>query len=221
MSTNSTNPSTHKKSYTVVSVSHQGSEDGSEEDSEEDEYDKYSDKAWLFNSMKGCVSQIEEEMDLEDGTLQKCIMILSNETELDDEKPCSTDHIVQIYSPTAPMYIDVHFQYYCHSCWSEVEWFYSLGYKIHCCPSATASNALSIKQGLKVGYPADVHTCNRWQTLCWGYYDDSDRNYSKNWQCIECGQVELHEEGVVDIHKALFGELEKPTEMDSEAMLAY
>lgn len=119
------------------------------------------------------------------------------------------------------MYIDVHFQYYCRSRWSEVEWFYSLGYKIQRRPSPTASNALAIKKELSNGLPPDVHTRNGWQTLCWGYYDDSDDNYGEDWRRIECGKVELHEEGVIDVHEALFGELERPAETDSEAMLAY
>ncbi|KAG1816337.1 uncharacterized protein BJ212DRAFT_1354273 [Suillus subaureus] len=211
----------NRKYHTVVPVSRKGSEDGSEEDSEENEYDEYSDDAWLFDGIKVCVSQIEEEMDFENGTLQKCITILWNETVLDDEEPRSTDHIVKIYSPTAPMYIDVHFNYYCRPRWSEVEWFYSLGYKIQRRPSAMAGNALAIKKELKMGSPSDVHTRNGWQTLCWGYYDDSDGNYGKRWRRIECGEVGLHQEGVIDVHEALFGELEKPAETDSEAMLAY
>lgn len=176
---------TNKKYHTIVSVSRKGSENGSEdgsgEDSEEgsEEYDEYSEEAWLFDSVKACVSQIEEEMDFEDGILQKCITILCNETVLDDEEPRSTDHLVRIYSPTAPMYIDVHFQYYCRSRWSEVEWFYSLGYKIQRRPSATAGNAFAIKKELNNGSPPDVHTRNGWQALCWGYYDDSDENYGK------------------------------------------
>jgi hypothetical protein len=118
------------------------------------------------------------------------------------------------------MYIDVHFQYYCRSRWSEVEWFYSLGYKIQRRPSVTAGNVLAIKKHLKMGSPPDAHTRNGWQPLCWGYYD-SDGNYGKRWRRIEYGEVELHEEGVIDIHEALFGELEKPAETDSKAMLAY
>lgn len=225
---------TNQKYRNIVSVSRKGSEggseensmeveDGSEEDSgeDDDEYDEYSDEAWLLDSVKAYVSQIEKEMNFENGILQKCITILWNETVLDDEDPRSTDHIVRIYSPTAPVYIDVHFQYYCRSRWSEVEWFYSIGYKIQRRPSATAGNALAIKNELKMSSPPDVHTRNGWQTLCWGYYDDSDGNYGKNWRRIECGQVELHEEGAVDVHEVLFGELEKPAESDSEATLAY
>lgn len=138
-----------------------------------------------------------------------------------DQQPRSTDHIVRIYSPTAPMYIDVHLQFYCRPRYSEVEWFYSLGYKIQRRPSPTAGNALAIKKELSHGCPPDVHTRNGWQTLCWGYYDDSNGNYGENWRRIECGKVELHEEGVMDVYEALFGEMEKPAGTDSVAMLAY
>ncbi|KAG1721571.1 hypothetical protein EDB19DRAFT_1772168, partial [Suillus lakei] len=116
------------------------------------------------------------------------------------------------------MYIDVHFQYYCRSRWSEVEWFCSLGHKIYRRPSATAGNALSIKKGLRKGCPPDMHTRNRRQTLCWGYYDDSDGNYGKDWCRIEGGEARKE---LMDVHEALFGELEKPADTDSEAMLAY
>ncbi|KAG2143943.1 hypothetical protein BD769DRAFT_998531 [Suillus cothurnatus] len=100
----------------------------SEGDSGEYEYDvECSNEAWLFDHIKACISQIEEEIDFEDGILQKCITMLSHETVPDHEEP---RYIIRIYSPTAPMYIDVNFQYYCPSHWSEVKWFYSLGYKI-------------------------------------------------------------------------------------------
>ncbi|KAG1733942.1 hypothetical protein EDD22DRAFT_960145 [Suillus occidentalis] len=207
---------TNRKYGSVVSGS-LGSEDGSGEDSGEDEYDEY----WLLGGIIVFVSQIEKEMNLEDGVLKKCITILSNETVLDDDEPRSTDHMVRIYSPTAPVYIDVHFQFYFRPRCSEVEWFYSLGYKIQRRPSPTAGNALAIKKELNNGCPPDVHTRNGWQTLCWGYYDDSNGNYGKNWRRIECGKVELHEEGVMDVHEALFGEMEKPAETNSVAILAY
>jgi hypothetical protein len=59
----------------------------SEEDSEEDEYGYgvEPDDVWLSNSIKTYVAQIEEEMGLEAGTLQKCITILYENTELDEE----------------------------------------------------------------------------------------------------------------------------------------
>ncbi|KAG1816335.1 uncharacterized protein BJ212DRAFT_1271417 [Suillus subaureus] len=212
---------TNQKYHTAVSVSRKGFEHGSEDGSEQYAYDKCSNEAWLFDSVKACVSQIEDEMDIENGILQKCITFLWNDTVLDDEEPRSTDHIVRIYSPTTPMYIDVHLKHHRRSRRSEVEWQYSLGYKIQRRPSAMADNAVTIKKELKMGGPPHVYAYNGWQTLCWGCYDECDWNYGERWHRIECGRVELHEEEVIDVHEALFGELEKPAETDSEAMLAY
>ncbi|KAG2338977.1 hypothetical protein BDR05DRAFT_859118, partial [Suillus weaverae] len=195
----------------------------SEEDSDEDEYGYgvEPDDLWLSNSIKTCIAQIEEEMDLEEGTLQKCITILYDNTELDEEDPRSTESNVRIYSPTTPMYIDVHFQYHCHARMSEIEWSYSLGYKIQRRPPAMAGNVNAIDKELGQGGPQDMHAHNGWQSLCWGYYDDSNGNYGKNWRRIECGKVELYEEGVVDVYETLFGDLERPAASDAEAMLAY
>ncbi|KAG2123409.1 hypothetical protein DEU56DRAFT_49909 [Suillus clintonianus] len=164
-------------------------------------------------------------MGLEHGSLQKFITVVYNETvlesDIDPDTLRSTDHTVRIYSPTAPMYIDVHFQYYLRSRMTLVQWFYSLGYKIHHRPSTTAGDALVIKKELRKALPPDVHTRKGWQNLCWGNYDDSVTNYGKKWRAVERGKVELYEEGVLDIHEALFGELEKPAETDPEAMLMY
>ncbi|KAG1807136.1 uncharacterized protein BJ212DRAFT_1303595 [Suillus subaureus] len=143
----------------------------------------------------------------------------SNDAWLFDHIKACPCYIIRIYSPTAPMYIDVNFQYYCCSRWSEIEWFCSLGHKIQHRPSATAGNALAIKKGLSKGSPPNVHTRNGWQTLCWGHYEGSNENYAEDWPRIECGKVELDEDGVMDIYGVLFGELEKPAETDSEATL--
>lgn len=206
---------TNQKYCTVISAPGKGSEDGPRAD-------ELGEEIWLFDNSKTCVSQIEKEMNLEDGTLQKCITIVHNEMLLDageGSDPRSADLTARIYSPTAPMYIDVHLQYYLRSRFSSVQWFYSLGFKIHRHPSATAGDASVIKKELRKAHPPDVHTRNGWQNLCWGYYDDSCGH--KIWRPVERGKVELHEESVLDVHEALFGELEKPADTDSEAMLAY
>lgn len=110
----------------------------------------------------------------------------------EDSDPRSADLTVRIYSPTAPMYIDVDFQYYLHSRFSSVQWLYSLGFKIHRRPSATAGDASVIKNELRKARMPDVHTRNGWQNLAWGYYDDSYGH--KNWRPVERGKAELHEE---------------------------
>ncbi|KAG0708402.1 hypothetical protein DFH29DRAFT_892364 [Suillus ampliporus] len=214
---------TNEKYRTVVRVSGKDCEDDFDEDSDEDEYGYgvEPDDLWLSNSIKTCVAQIEEEMDLEVGTLMKCITILYDSTELDDEDPRSTDNIVRIYSPTSPMYIDVHFKYHCHERMSEIEWFYSLGYKIQRRPPATAGNINVIDKELGQGGPPDVHAHNGWQSICWAYYDDSNGNYGRNWHRVEVGKMGLCEEGVMDVHEILFGDLERPASTDAEAMLTY
>ncbi|KAG2032009.1 hypothetical protein BDR03DRAFT_1015640 [Suillus americanus] len=187
---------TNEKYRTVVSASCKGSEEDSEEDSGEYEHDERSNEAWFFDHVKACVSRIEKEMNMEDGILQKCTIVLGGETAPGEEPR----YVIRIYSPAVPMYIDVNFQYYCRSRRSEVEWFCSLG----------------------KGSPPNVHTRNGWQTMCWGYYHGSNENYGEeDWPRIERGKVELDEDGVMDIYEVLFGELEKPAEPDSEAMLAY
>ncbi|KAG1839311.1 hypothetical protein DFJ58DRAFT_749037 [Suillus subalutaceus] len=144
------------------------------------------DDVWLVNSIKTCIAQIEEEMDLE--------------AELEEVNPRSTKSNVPIHSPTTPMYIDVHFKYYCRARMSETEWFYSLGYKIQRRPPATAGDPDAIDEELGQGGPQDVHVHNGWQSICW---------------------VELYKEGVMDVYETLFGELERPATTDAEAMLAY
>ncbi|KIK45670.1 hypothetical protein CY34DRAFT_801293 [Suillus luteus UH-Slu-Lm8-n1] len=119
------------------------------------------------------------------------------------------------------MYIDVHFKYHCRARMSEIEWFYSLGYKIQRRPPAMAGDVCAIDDELGQGGPKDMHAHNGWQSLCWGYYDDSNGNYGRNWRRVERGQVGLFEEGAVDVYETLFGDLEKPAPTDAEAMLAY
>jgi hypothetical protein len=104
---------------------------------------------------------------------------------------------------------------------SEIEWFYTFGYKIQRCPPAEVANISAIEKELVEGGPPVVHTRNGWQTLCWGYYDDSNGNYGRNWRRIELGKVEVNEEGAMNVYETLFGELEKPAAADPEAILAY
>ncbi|OAX34356.1 hypothetical protein K503DRAFT_774637 [Rhizopogon vinicolor AM-OR11-026] len=138
----------------------------------------------------------------------------------EDNMPRSVDSFVRIYSLASPTYIDVHLRYYCRPRYSEVEWFYTLGYKIQRRPPGKAANVSAIKKEFIEGPPPIVHTRNGWQTLCWGYFDDSNGNYGSNWRCIELGEVEMNQEGAVDVYETLFGELEKPA-IGSKAELAY
>ncbi|KAG2065518.1 hypothetical protein BDR04DRAFT_1108337 [Suillus decipiens] len=60
------------------------------------------------------------------------------------------------------MYIDVHFKYYRCARISEIEWFYSLGYKIQHWPPTTADDADAIDDELVQGGPRDVHAQKGW-----------------------------------------------------------
>ncbi|KIJ61259.1 hypothetical protein HYDPIDRAFT_50749, partial [Hydnomerulius pinastri MD-312] len=65
------------------------------------------------------------------------------------------------------------------------------------------------------------HTRNGWQPICWGYFDDSDGNYGRDWRRVEVGGLELYKEGVLDIYEAMFGALEEPDSSDEAAVLEY
>ncbi|KAF8130215.1 hypothetical protein EV363DRAFT_1490437 [Boletus edulis] len=152
-------------------------------------------------SISDSIAPIEVELGLENGTLQKCICILDRLVERDDVDPRNADALVRIYSPAAPKYIDVHIKYHCRSRFYEIEWFYSLGYKIY--------NRISGS----IDYFG-------WQSICWGFFDDKG-NYGPKWHRSEMADMGLYEEGVLDVHEALFGPIEKPPRDDADAFLAY
>ncbi|OJA20958.1 hypothetical protein AZE42_03504 [Rhizopogon vesiculosus] len=142
-------------------------------------------------------------------------------TILYDRADIAADNIVRLYSPTAPMYIDVHFRYLRRHRSLDIEWFYSLGYKIqrHAPPGAGSASAID-KELAKAG-PRGIHTRNGWQTLCWGHYDDSYGVQLRSWRCIEEGEVEISEKGTVDAYETLFGDMVRPAADDSQGIFAY
>ncbi|OAX34357.1 hypothetical protein K503DRAFT_868969 [Rhizopogon vinicolor AM-OR11-026] len=197
----------------------------SDENNKSDKNDKYCSEAWLSNSIRACVSHIESEMNLDLGTLRRCITILRDTTELeadiDDHRLLSSaDNIVRLYSPTAPTYIDVRFRYLRRHRSLDNEWFYSPGYKIqrHAPPKAGSTSGID-KELVKAG-PRGIYMRNGWQTLCWGHYDDSHGVQLRSWRCIE-GEVEISEKGAVDAYETLFGDLVRPAADDSQGIFAY
>ncbi|KAF8130234.1 hypothetical protein EV363DRAFT_1219126, partial [Boletus edulis] len=82
-------------------------------------------------SIRNTVACMEGELGLEEGTLQKCVSVLWRIIEWDDDEPRDAEVNTRIYSPTAPKCIDVHIKYHCRPGAYDVEWSYSLGYKIH------------------------------------------------------------------------------------------
>ncbi|KAF8438497.1 hypothetical protein L210DRAFT_2268271 [Boletus edulis BED1] len=168
-------------------------------------------------SINNAVASIEVQLGLENGTLQKCICILGRHVEGDYIDPQNADIVVRIYSPAAPKYIDVHLKYHCRTRLYEIEWYYSLGYKI--CNRISGS-PIEYSDPSTNGPPSLWHCRGGWQSICWGLYDDSG-NYGRNWRRVEVADMGLHEEGVIDVHEALFGPSEKPPSGDADALLAY
>jgi hypothetical protein len=95
---------------------------------------------------------VEGELGLDVGTLQKCVSVLWRDIEWDDDAvsghvssipvitsdspspfwyPRDAEISARVYSLATPKYIDVHVKYHCRSGVYDVEWDYSLGYKIH------------------------------------------------------------------------------------------
>ncbi|KAG6374090.1 hypothetical protein JVT61DRAFT_4733 [Boletus reticuloceps] len=168
-------------------------------------------------SISDSIAPIEVELGLENGTLRQCICILDRLVERDDVNPRNADALVRIYSPAAPKYIDVHIKYHCRSRFYEIEWFYSLGYKIYNRISGSPTDYLSPSLN---GSPSLWHCRGGWQSICWGFFDDKG-NYGPKWHRSEVADMGLHEEGVLDVHEALFGPIETPPRDDADALLAY
>ncbi|KAG8215205.1 hypothetical protein J3R82DRAFT_8744 [Butyriboletus roseoflavus] len=176
---------------------------------------------------------------LDDGTLRKCISIISRDVEMDDidvsrvclrtlrktvsgssipsSQPRNADILVRIYSPATPKYIDVHIKYHCRSRMYEIEWFYSLGYSIY---NRISGSADTYRDPSTNGPPSRWHTRGGWQSICWGYYDD-DGNYGRRWRRIEVAEMGLHEDGVLDVHEVLFGPIDTPPNDNVDAVLEY
>ena len=121
-------------------------------------------------------------------------------------QPRTVDVIVRIWSPTTPAYIDVHLFYHCRMRLYECEWHYSIGYNIHRRIAAEPADPKAISEELDTGLQT-MHTRNGWRSISWGHYDTSNGNFGKNWRRVERGDVDLYEEGVLDMYEALFGNL--------------
>lgn len=119
--------------------------------------------------------------------------------------------LTRIYSPTRPVYIDVHFQYHCRSRYYSVEWSYSLGFKIYNRPGTNDYNPSEIKR-FKNGSP---YSGNGWRPIADGFYDDCD-DYGENWVRIENARFSLGEDDVKDVYEALWGPVDNIHGSDDE-----
>ena len=186
-------------------------------------------------SISDGVAAIEKELGLDNGALQKCIsvmmrMVMRDSVDVSGVRPLSccpihghhsqprdADILVRIYSPAVPKYIDVHIKYHCRSRLYNIEWFYSIGYRI--------CNRISGEPTAYFTPPTDsppsvYHARGGWQPICWGFYDDED-NYGSKWRRIEVADMGLYDEGVLDVHETLFGSIEMPSGDNADAILAY
>ncbi|KAH7882203.1 hypothetical protein F5I97DRAFT_436935 [Phlebopus sp. FC_14] len=179
----------------------------------------YEDRGEIKEITIAALSKIERDMGLLAGTLLKCVFILWREVTMDDEQPRSAEVYSRIYSPSAPMYIDVHLKYTRHVYYADSDWEYALGYIIHRNPSpeSNANHSTSSRTYDLSGPPQTWHTRNGWQTICWGSFEE----WHSPRHTTEDGAVELSLNDVLDIHQVLFGHIEMPSNDDPVAVLAY
>ena len=111
------------------------------------------------------------------------------------------------YSPTRPVYIDVHFQHHCRSRYDSVEWHYTLGFKIYNRPGIKDYRPSESKKFENSRFDR-AHSGNGWRSIAYGFYDDCG-DYRKEWVRIENAKFVLGEDDVKDVYEALWGPLEK------------
>ena len=115
--------------------------------------------------------------------------------------------------------MDVHLRYHHRMRYYEVEWHYSLGYKLYKRPKPDAPDAKALRAELGKGLQ-DMHIRNGWRSVCWGLYSQDDGNFGKRWRRIEEKDFLMDEDGLMDIHEAMFGPTESLSEdADEEAKL--
>ncbi|KAG1866041.1 hypothetical protein F4604DRAFT_1956826, partial [Suillus subluteus] len=91
----------------------------------------------------------------------------SYNTELEEVDPRSTKSNISRYTHLLRQCTLTYISNTTATRMSEIEWFYSLGYKIQRRPPATAGDPDAIDEELGQGGPQDVHVYNGWQSICW------------------------------------------------------
>lgn len=120
----------------------------------------------------------------------------------------------------------MHIKYHCRPGAYDVDWDYSLGYKIH---HKISDAPVECRTPSTKDIPSTWHSQGGWQSICWGYfaeddeedYDAYDYENGPDTLRIEEGEVGLHKEGVLDIYQVLFGPIDAPPSDDAEAVLQY
>lgn len=114
--------------------------------------------------------------------------------------------LTRIYSPTRPVYIDVHFQYHCRARFYSTEWYYTLGFKIHNRPGTNDYHPSEIRK-FQNGRFDRAYSGNGWRSIAYGFYDDCG-DYAEKWVRIENAKFVLGEDDVKDVYEALWGPLD-------------
>lgn len=113
-----------------------------------------------------------------------------------------------------PIYVDVHFQYRYRPHDDAIEWFYSLGFKVHKHPSTNDYNPPELKK-FEDGRFDGAYTSHGWRPIAYGFYDDCGEDCRK-WRKVECADFQLTGDGVKEAYEALWGPLKEVPNDDEE-----
>ncbi|KAJ7727939.1 hypothetical protein B0H16DRAFT_1428811 [Mycena metata] len=175
------------------------------------------DTIYVLRSIRRTLRELEDEMGLPDTLLQKSVAVLDCDAgfeEADDPRTVST--ISRIYSPSRPVYVDVHLLYHCRMRYDHLEWHFSIGYKIHSRPQGRGP-AKEIPADLDIktlndelgGGLANMHVNKGWRSIAWATWDDlGGTNFGQ--RRVEQRSFDLYDEGIIDLHEAFFGPLPEP-----------
>ncbi|KAF7362407.1 hypothetical protein MVEN_00587900 [Mycena venus] len=177
-------------------------------------YFQRDDTIHVFRSIRRTIRELEEEMGFPDGLLQKSIAVLSCDAAFEEAyDPRTVATLSRIYSPSRPTYVDVHFLYHCRMRYDHLEWHFSIGYKIHTRPKGRGpAKELPVDLDVKAlkdelgGGLANMHTNKGWRSIAWATWDNlGGSNFGQ--RRVEQRSCDLYDEGIVDLHEALFGPL--------------
>jgi hypothetical protein len=116
--------------------------------------------------------------------------------------------LTRIYSPTRPVYIDVHFHYHCRSRCYSIEWYYTFGFKIYNRPGTNDYHPSEIRK-FENGRFDRAYSGNGWRSIAYGFFDDCG-DYGEKWVRVENAKFVMGED---DVYEALWGPLDDMEEM--------
>ncbi|KDR83809.1 hypothetical protein GALMADRAFT_236202 [Galerina marginata CBS 339.88] len=170
---------------------------------------------YVLNSIRDTMENLEVEMGLDEGVLQNSFRLLGCDAEFEDEdNPRTVTTFTRIYSPTRPVYVDVHFAYHCRTRYDSIEWHYKLGFKIHDRPT-TDDYRPSILTAFERQSCEQSYNSNGWHPLAYGYFDDMGQ-HGRRWKRLECRGFGLGYEEIVNVYETLWGPLEEHPERANE-----